>query len=121
MSVSLSRWLITISTALLIVITYVMIMLTSPSVLVGIDASEPIELVVEKSSSGDCEALTAIDLNTASVDDLTVLPDLGEVLARRIVAYRNEHGHFSTVDELMNIEGIGDGRLSRWRPYLTVG
>lgn len=121
MSVSLSRWLIAISTALLIVITFVMIILTSPSVLVGVEASEPIELVVEKSASGDSEVLTTINLNTATIDDLMALPELGEVLAQRIVAYRNEHGYFSAVDELINIKGIGDSRLSRWRPYLTVG
>ena len=62
-----------------------------------------------------------IDINTADVYDLQRLPGIGEVRAQAIVAYREEHGPFSSVDELDNVEGIGEGILSGLRDYASVG
>ena len=62
-----------------------------------------------------------IDLNTADEYDLRRLPGIGESRARAILAYREEHGPFQSVDELDNVEGIGEGILSGLRDYVTVG
>ena len=62
-----------------------------------------------------------IDLNTADEYDLQRLPGIGESRARAILAYREEHGPFQSVDELDNVEGIGEGILSGLRDYVTVG
>ena len=62
-----------------------------------------------------------IDLNTADEYDLQRLPGIGESRARAILAYREEHGPFQSVDELDNVEGIGEGILSVLRDYVTVG
>lgn len=62
-----------------------------------------------------------IDINTAGVEDLQRLPGIGEKRAQAIADYREEHGPFQSVDELDNVEGIGEGILSGLRDYVTIG
>ena len=70
------------------------------------------------------EALQAdlgpLDLNTATAEELTVLPGIGEVLAARIVAYREEHGPFGAVEELMEVSGIGPAILEGLKDRVAV-
>lgn len=61
-----------------------------------------------------------IDLNTATEAVLDGLPGVGPVLAGRIVAWRQEHGAFRSVDELGEVSGIGDATLARLRPLVRV-
>ena len=61
-----------------------------------------------------------LDINLASVEDLTTLPGIGPALAQRIVDYREQNGRFSSVEELRNISGIGEKRLSAILEYITV-
>ena len=61
-----------------------------------------------------------LDINLASVEDLTTLPGIGLALAQRIVDYRGQNGRFSSVEELRNISGIGEKRLSAILEYITV-
>ena len=61
-----------------------------------------------------------LDINLASVEDLTTLPGIGPALAQRIVDYRGQNGRFSSVEELRNISGIGEKRLSAILEYITV-
>ncbi|WP_239154963.1 ComEA family DNA-binding protein [Streptomyces sp. SID14446] len=56
-----------------------------------------------------------IALNTATVDQLDTLPGVGPVLARHIIDYRTAHGGFRAVDELREVNGIGDRRFSDLR------
>lgn len=61
-----------------------------------------------------------LNLNTASAEQLTTLRGIGTVLAERIVAYREQHGAFHSVDELGEVKGIGEGKLAALRNQVTV-
>jgi competence protein ComEA len=61
-----------------------------------------------------------IDINRAEPWLLEALPGIGEVLAQRIVDYRNEHGPFGTVEDLLRVSGISVGTLEKIRDYITV-
>ena len=62
-----------------------------------------------------------ININTATAEELTELPRIGDVTAARIVKWREENGPFTTTDELMNVQGIGERVYERIRPHVTVG
>jgi competence protein ComEA len=62
-----------------------------------------------------------IDINQATVIDLQKLPGIGPSLAKQIVAYRNKHGPFKRVEDLMVIKGIGFKKWKEIRPLVRVG
>ncbi len=62
-----------------------------------------------------------VDINSAGVDELITLPGIGETLAKRIIAYREEHGPFVSLDELENVEGIGEKTISSIRDRVSLG
>ena len=62
-----------------------------------------------------------VNINTATAQQLTVLPGVGEKLAARIVDYRQKSGGFKNVSELMNVQGIGEKNLAKIQPFLTTG
>lgn len=59
------------------------------------------------------EALTAVNINTAGVEDLMALEGIGEKLAGRIIAYREENGAFERPEDITLVPGIGDGIYSK--------
>lgn len=62
-----------------------------------------------------------IDLNTASVADLTRLPGIGEKRAQDIIDYRTEHGPFRIPEDLTKVDGIGEGTLQGLIDRITTG
>jgi len=62
-----------------------------------------------------------IDINRAEKDEFMALPGIGEVLAGRILAYREENGSFAAVEELLNVEGIGKKRFEEILDLITIG
>ncbi len=74
-------------------------------------------------SSGDTKAskpAAMVNLNTATLADLETLPGIGAKVAARIIEYRNKKGPFRKVEELMNVQGIGEKSFLKLRPQLTV-
>ena len=61
-----------------------------------------------------------INLNTATKDDLVSLPGIGESIAEQILIYRDEHGEFSSVEQLRKIKGIGAKKFEKLRPYVKI-
>ena len=61
-----------------------------------------------------------VDVNRAGADELTALPGVGEVLAARIEAYRETHGPFAVLEDLLDVPGIGEGKLAGLRDYAVV-
>ena len=61
-----------------------------------------------------------VDLNSASSCELQMLPGVGTVIAERIVAYRNENGPFSSVEDIMQVSGIGAETFSGFADFVTV-
>ena len=62
-----------------------------------------------------------VNINTASVEQLTALPGVGEKLAARIVDYRQKNGGFKAPQELMNVQGVGEKNFAKIQQYLTTG
>jgi competence protein ComEA len=63
---------------------------------------------------------TLVNVNTATAEELDTLPGIGEVLAAEIIAYREEQGPFSAVDQLVDVSGIGEVTLEEIRDLVTV-
>ena len=61
-----------------------------------------------------------VNINTASANELTQLPGIGDVLAARIVAYRETNGPFERIDELAEVEGISYTLVENLRPYVRI-
>lgn len=61
-----------------------------------------------------------LDLNTAGAAELDALPGIGPVLSERIVTWRQEQGRFTSVEELLEVSGIGESLLARLRPLVRV-
>jgi len=61
-----------------------------------------------------------VDLNTASVTQLETLPGVGPATAQAIIDYRAQHGRFRSVDDLLNVRGIGPAKLDAMRPLVRV-
>lgn len=62
-----------------------------------------------------------VNINTADADTLAALPGIGQVLAERIVAYRRQNGSFRAIEEITNVEGIGEKKAEAILELITVG
>jgi len=61
-----------------------------------------------------------LDLNTATVEELVKLPEIGPATAKAIVRFREKSGPFRRVEDLLAVRGITKRRLKKLRPYVTV-
>lgn len=66
-------------------------------------------------------AAAALNLNTATMDELIALQGIGPAKAQAIVDYRNQFGPFKSVDEVRKVKGIGEKLFNQIRPELSVG
>jgi len=69
---------------------------------------------------GEEQGPQKIDINRAQPWLLVALPGIGEVLAQRIVDYRDENGPFKRIEDLLQVKGIGKGTLEKIQDYITV-
>lgn len=87
------------------------------------DAAKQVSVELQDSTLAPvAEEITyPIALNSATVEQLIALPGIGEVLAQRILDYRESIGGFSAVEELLNVEGIGEKKLDAMINLIEVG
>jgi competence protein ComEA len=79
------------------------------------DESPDLPGATEEPSSGDL-----ININTASKDELASLPGIGETIAQRIIDYRDENGNFLSIEDIMNVSGIGPATFDDIKALITV-
>ncbi len=65
-------------------------------------------------------ALGLVNINTADLQQLMTLPGVGQSRAQAIVDYRNEHGSFECIEDIMNVTGIKEGAFSKLKDYICV-
>lgn len=66
-------------------------------------------------------AMAAVNINTATVDELNAVKGIGPSKAKAIVDYRDKNGPFKSVDDLKEIKGFGDKSIAKLRGELSVG
>lgn len=87
-----------------------------------------VEEAKERQLNGEAAGLESIDtddpnkvnINTASKEELMTLPGIGEAKALAILAYRQENGPFSSIEELKQVEGIKDGVFSKMKDFIEI-
>jgi competence protein ComEA len=67
------------------------------------------------------QEIAAVDVNNATVEELMAVPGIGQVIAQRIVEFREKNGPFKAVDDLLKVQGIGEKSLAKIRDHLSVG
>ena len=90
----------------------------------GMQITVPSEKDTEAGTGGSVSGAAGkeglVDINRASAEEFRTLPGIGESRAQEIVAYREEHGPFSSVEDIKNVSGIGDGIFTRIKDHITV-
>jgi competence protein ComEA len=94
------------------------VLVDGEQILVGQPA--PVGVAASAVPSAGAPGGPLVNLNTASEAELEALPEVGPVTAQAILAWRTEHGGFTSVDELLEVDGIGDATLGQLAPYVTV-
>ncbi|MFN7914404.1 MAG: helix-hairpin-helix domain-containing protein [Vicinamibacterales bacterium] len=74
-----------------------------------------------KADTAAAKPAVMVNVNTATAADFEQLPGIGAKVAARIVEYRTKKGPFKKIEELMNVQGIGEKSFLKLRPQLTVG
>ena len=92
--------------------------------IVSLFAAAPKASVAQTPHSGGAKAAATtgvVNINTASAAELEGLPGVGAKTAARIVEYRQKNGPFKKIEELMNVQGIGEKSFLKLKPQITVG
>jgi competence protein ComEA len=78
------------------------------------------EAAPQRTAKADSKPAVMVDLNTAKAAELEALPGIGSSTAARIVEYRTKNGPFKKIEELMNVQGIGEKSFLKLRSQITV-
>ncbi len=95
----------------------------TPAAVSDAQDAAPVQAVAQEADAASDSTDTdgRININTAGAEELESLPGIGEVLAQRIIAYREEYGPFASVEEILNVSGIGAGKFASIQDLITVG
>lgn len=116
--ISKTEWLMLALSAVFLV-TLLLLWLKASDTADGTDYT--ITVTRRESESVTPQPPAPVNINTASAEELETLPGIGPALAERIIAYRETYGLFESVDDLINVKGIGKSVLSELRDLASVG
>lgn len=78
------------------------------------------EQVDESEAQSSTKISPKVNINTASASELDELPGIGATYAKRIVDYREGHGGFKNIEEIKNVQGIGDATFSKIKDSIEI-
>jgi competence protein ComEA len=78
-------------------------------------------VVITEGTTSPLAGEDLININTATFEELDTLPGIGGTYAQRIIDYRTEHGPFATIDDILNVPGIGSATFAEIKDMITVG
>jgi comEA protein len=84
------------------------------------DVASPQKPAETKSAISKKNLTEKVNINTATSDELEILPKIGPAMAKRIVEYRTKNGYFQSIDGIQNVKGIGPKTFEIIRDYITV-
>lgn len=99
--------------------TWIMVIIALSSTLIY-NQSQAIAANPAETAAFASEQLELININTASADILANLPGLGPKKAQAIIEYRERNGNFSSIEELVNVKGIGEKMMAKLMTLVTV-
>ena len=70
--------------------------------------------------NGEEKESTLVSINTATLEELMTLEGVGEAKAKSIIAYREEHGPYQAIEDLLNVSGIGESLLAKIKKNITL-
>jgi len=76
--------------------------------------------IVENKQNNEQNTESKININTANLEELQLLDGIGEGKAKTIIEYREEHGDFKNIEEIMNVSGIGEAAYSKIKDSITI-
>ncbi len=84
--------------------------------------ADSLGIVYEKNASEQkiIKPGTKININTALLADLAALPGIGEVMAERIIEYREQNGFFKKPEDIMKVKGIGEKKFEKLKDFVVV-
>jgi competence protein ComEA len=74
----------------------------------------------DPAAGGSAAPGAKIDLNTATDEQLQTLPGVGPAMSQHILTWRTQHGHFDSIGQLRDVDGIGDGRYAKLKNLVTT-
>ena len=84
------------------------------------ETAQNMTLVSENASANTAQKSGLVNINTASIAELTSVTGIGESRAQAIIAYREKNGGFRSIEEIKKVDGIKDGLFSKIKDYITV-
>ena len=84
------------------------------------NSNEQVNDTNSNSPSNNNSSSNLININTATKEDLDTLPGIGPATAQKIIDYRQEHGNFSSIEDIKNVKGIGEAKFSKMQDKICT-